>query len=355
MFDDSISDDLSVAAARAADRARLQGSSEFQPVGLLALIPATLADLGVPAGEVLASCGISADLLDDIEGVLPYAKAGELLDACGAATNCPHFGLLVGQKADLGHFGPLGESARNAATLEEAFGDLAAHPYRNDESGMFYLWPDDETFSLCHAVPLGGAPHWAPIISDMALASVSQIARDLTGVEPFEVHMARRAPVDPTVYARHLRAPVRFESEKSALVYARSDLAGAIPGADPELRAAAQWRLEQLANATPPGVLSRTRRAIVPLLQSKTLSLSGVAETLSMQPRTLNRRLAPEGASFQGEVERLRSEVSRQLLANTDLPISQIAYALGYSAISAFSRSFRRWTGTSPGEWREKL
>ncbi len=156
MFDDSISDDLSVAAARAADRARLQGSGEFQPVGLLALIPATLADLGVPAGEVLASCGISADLLDDIEGVLPYAKAGELFDACAAATHCPHFGLLVGQKADLGHFGPLGEAARNAATLEEAFGDLAAYPYRNDQSGMFYVLPDDETFALCHAVILAG-------------------------------------------------------------------------------------------------------------------------------------------------------------------------------------------------------
>ena len=102
-------------------------------------------------------------------------------------------------------------------------------------------------------------------------------------------------------------------------------------------------------------ILSRTRRAIVPLIQSKTLSLSGVAEKLSMQPRTLNRRLAPEGASFQGEVERLRYEFSRQLLANTDLPISQVAYALGYSAISAFSRSFRRWSGTTPGEWREKL
>lgn len=353
MFDDSFSDDLSVAAARAADRARLQGSSEFQPVGLLALIPATLADLG--AAEVLASCGISADSLDDIEGVLPYARAGELFDACAAATNCPHFGLLVGQKADLGHFGPLGEAARNAATLEQALGDLAAHPYRNDQSGMFYVLPDDETFALCHAVILAGAPRWAPFFKDMALASVCQIARDLTGVEPFEVHLARRAPSDPAVYARHFRAPVRFDSERSALVYARSDLTVAIPGADPELRAAALWRLEQLANATAPGVLSRTRRAIVPLLQSKTLSLSGVAEMLSMQPRTLNRRLAPEGASFQGEVERLRCEVSRQLLANTDLPISQIAYALGYSAISAFSRSFRRWTGKTPGEWRETL
>ena len=147
---------------------------------------------------------------------------------------------------------------------------------------------------------------------------------------------------------------MRFEAERSALVYARSDLAGAIPGADPQLRAAAQWRLEQTANAAP-DILSRTRRAIVPLIQSKDLSLSGVAEKLAMQPRTLNRRLAPEGASFQGEVERLRYEFSRQLLANTDLPISQIAYALGYSAISAFSRSFRRWSGTTPGEWREKL
>jgi AraC-like DNA-binding protein len=327
---------------------------EFQPLGLLALIPDVLADFGVATAELLASCRLSADELDDVEGVLSYARAGELFDACAAATDCPHFGLLVGQKANLVHFGPLGEVLRNAATLEQAFGDLAAHPYRNNQGGMFYVLPDDETFPLCHAVTLAGPPRWAPFFKDMALASVCQIARDLTGVEPFEVHLARRAPVDPAVYARHFRAPVRFDSEKSALVYARSDLAAPIPGADPELRAAALWRLEQIANAAP-DILSQTQRAIVPLLQSKILSLSGIAEMLSMQPRTLNRRLAPKGVSFQGEVERLRCEVSRQLLANTDLPISQIAYALGYSAISAFSRSFRRWSGMPPGEWRENL
>ncbi len=59
----------SAANARSAERTR----SEVPPIGPLALIPAVLADFGVSADEVLASCWASAGQLDDLEGVLPYA------------------------------------------------------------------------------------------------------------------------------------------------------------------------------------------------------------------------------------------------------------------------------------------
>ena len=131
---------------------------------------------------------------------------------------------------------------------------------------------------------------------------------------------------------------VRFESEKSALVYARSDLAGAIPGAD---RNCAPQRYGGSSNLPTP-----RRRAYFPAHAARS-SRSSSRKPFRC-PASRRRFRCSRGRSIAvwpaggrvlpGEVERLRSEVSRQLLANTDLPISQIAYALGYSAISAFSR-----------------
>ncbi len=134
----------------------------------------------------------------------------------------------------------------------------------------------------------------------MALASVCQIARDLTGVEPFEVHLARRAPIDPTVYARHFRRRCGLSPKDPRWFTPAPTWRLRFPA---RTRNCAPQRNGGSSNLPTPRrrAFVPTRRAIVPLLQSKTLSLSGVAEKLSMQPRTLNRRLAPEGASFQGK------------------------------------------------------
>jgi hypothetical protein len=73
-------------------------SSDYQRVGPLTLVPSTLADFGVDAKGVLAGCGLPSDVLDDPNGVVPFRKFGELLEACITATGCEHFGLLLGQK-----------------------------------------------------------------------------------------------------------------------------------------------------------------------------------------------------------------------------------------------------------------
>jgi hypothetical protein len=70
--------------------------------------------------------------------------------------------------------------------------------------------------------------------------------------------------------------------------------------------------------------------------------------------RTLNRRLAACGTTFQTLVEEARFGLARQLLEDTDLPLAQIAATLGYADASAFSRAFRRWSGTAPSRWRAK-
>jgi AraC-like DNA-binding protein len=71
-----------------------------------------------------------------------------------------------------------------------------------------------------------------------------------------------------------------------------------------------------------------------------------------MHRRTLNRRLMRLGTTFQDALDDVRLDVSTQLLADHHISVDDIAAALGYASVSPFMRSFRRWTGTTPGQWR---
>lgn len=81
-------------------------------------------------------------------------------------------------------------------------------------------------------------------------------------------------------------------------------------------------------------------------------SLEEIAGEFSMQPRTLNRRLQAEGTTFRELINEARFEVACQLLKGTGMRIADIALALGYANASGFSRSFQRWSGAAPSEWR---
>ncbi len=73
-----------------------------------------------------------------------------------------------------------------------------------------------------------------------------------------------------------------------------------------------------------------------------------------MSARTLARRLTDEGTSFAAVVANLRKALARDYLLNSTLPLTEIAYLLGYSDASTFSTAFRRWYGQPPSDFREQ-
>jgi AraC-like DNA-binding protein len=77
-----------------------------------------------------------------------------------------------------------------------------------------------------------------------------------------------------------------------------------------------------------------------------------VAALFSMHSRTLNRRLGAFDTSFRQLVDEGRFAIAREMLEGTALDVSGIAEALGYADASAFTRAFRRWSGTTPAAWR---
>ncbi len=71
-----------------------------------------------------------------------------------------------------------------------------------------------------------------------------------------------------------------------------------------------------------------------------------------MYTRSLRRRLKEEGSTYRIILNEIRFELARDYLANTRLPIDEIAVLLGYTEPGNFSHAFRRWSGQSPRNWR---
>ncbi len=104
---------------------------------------------------------------------------------------------------------------------------------------------------------------------------------------------------------------------------------------------------------TDQGIAARIRRFLGDDFRSDLPSFNDLARQLNMSERTLRRRLDREGTSYQRIKDTVRREAAIAYLANPEMTVSDVAELLGFSDPSAFHRSFKRWTGRSPGDYRE--
>ena len=163
--------------------------------------------------------------------------------------------------------------------------------------------------------------------------------------------LAHAPPADASPYRRLFRCPVRFNAELNALRFPGSWLDRPVPGADAVLLRSLEVQANALAQ---PDLIEKLRRSLRVQLLNRVASGDAVAELLTMHRRTLNRRLQALGTTFREVLDDVRFEAACQLLALTELPLDDIADALGYAGISPFTRAFRRRAGVAPGQWRRE-
>ena len=90
------------------------------------------------------------------------------------------------------------------------------------------------------------------------------------------------------------------------------------------------------------------------LQQEGVPTLEQVAKRLATSERTLRRRLEEGGTSFRNLLDETRAELARSYVRDRRLPLTEVAFLLGFSEPSAFHRAFKRWTDTTPSAWRQR-
>jgi AraC-like DNA-binding protein len=164
-------------------------------------------------------------------------------------------------------------------------------------------------------------------------------------------------PDDVAEFERMLGCPVRAEASWSGFTIARESWRLPLLRRDPVLRGLLERRADEIAATLPPAddVGSQVRRVLRARVSRGNVRVQQVARDLATTSRTLQRRLAAAGLSYQDLLERARREAAERHLTECALSIAEVAYLLGYSEPSAFHRAFRRWFGVTPQSFRAAL
>jgi AraC-like DNA-binding protein len=189
---------------------------------------------------------------------------------------------------------------------------------------------------------------------ELALATHLQVFSDPKGprLRPARVHFTHAPPADVSEHRRMFGPIVEFGSEFNGFSCGRGEFDAISPSADPALVQYADRFISTLPYAQATSIAAEVRKAIHVLLPFDGASIEAVAARLGLSKRTLQRRLAEEGAEFSALLNEIRREQSVRHLSNARLPLSHVAGLVGYSRETSFARWFSGEFGMVPSAWR---
>ena len=346
-----------VAGPKAAPHSRLPAAAAGEVrIGPVAAIPDVLRKLGFTPSLPFVRAGVPLSTFKNPENRIDFEALGRLFSECSTLTGYGHFGLLVGECFELDGLGAIGYLMRNSTTVGEALRALLMHLCLHDRGAVPILINLDESHVLLgYSIYRHGTPGTAHLY-DVAIAIGYRALKEICGAtwRPLRVQFSHVRPKDQRPYRRLFGPNVRFDAEVSGIVFAASWLDHAIAGADPNLRELVMQAINQTGANSSMSFVDVVRGALHQMVLSGTSSAENVALLFGMHERTLRKRLTAERTSLQQLVNQTRFELAKQLLENTELPLSEIASALRYADSAVFSRAFRSWSKTSPREWRAR-
>jgi AraC-like DNA-binding protein len=193
-------------------------------------------------------------------------------------------------------------------------------------------------------------------VSDYSLGGLMTVCRELVGDDwtPLAVALSHPSPPDPTPYRDFFGVLPTFGGEVNELVLPRVLLDRPIASADPLLHDVLRRHAEALLARRPRAgdLLAQVREVLAREVSRGEPRIEELAGWLGQGVRTLQRRLAEVGTTYQDVLDDVRRDLALRLLDERRVAVAEIAYLLGYSEPSAFHRAFKRWTGTTPDRHR---
>ena len=281
----------------------------------------------------------------------------ELFARAHQACNRPDLALRVGQGIQARHYGILGYITMSCGTLGEAIRELERYERLVGEISHSSLRIEADTAILRWQAP-AGSPN-SDLLAQSSLAGWGTYARWLLNQPELicDADFEFPAPDNIQPFLDMVGGRVRFDQSETALRFPIDLLRAPISHADPALKQLmAHQASAQLQSITGESQwLNAFRQQLLDQMRQGTPTLDSACSALALSPRTVQRRLQEQGSNFQLLLDEVRLSRAKQLLADPNLSLVDVAFLLGYSEQSAFTRAFKRWTGQSPRRWRKSL
>ena len=292
---------------------------------------------------------------------VPIATIQRLWPLVVAATHDPYFDLHIGRNINFTAAGTLAYVLMHAPTLGAAiaqlcrYQDVACQGVRTFQTPA-PEWPGAIWLNLELTSPAIVHPRYV-LNSELSICLAAFATLTGRPVVPLAVRLAYPRPADTREHEQVFgTANLVFDVPLTQVALDADTLARAVLHANPALyplfEQHAAALLAQLPTHQPPTLPERVRGEILRLLKGEAPTLATVADCLHLGVRTLQLKLKETGHSYQQLLDAVRRDLAQRHLREPHLSITDIAFLLGYSEPSVFVRSFRKWTGQTPGAFR---
>lgn len=319
------------------------------------------AQQGVDRDQLLSVTGKSYVELCSDECRLDAATYDNFLAETVKQCGDPFFGLHAGEQMNLQAAGLIVQIAHTAGTVKEAlqycceFANLgcSALPTALMESENGYkltltpnpAWLLQSPLSVRHTI----YGYLAFTLREFESLTRNQCL-------PIAIHLAFDVE-DGSELERVCGCPVHFSQAENAIFLRRKDVDQEVVTSDVALLnvlvAHATEKSKKLMNGT--AFYDRVKKSVVQMIKPEFPGIEQVAAHLNLSVRTFQRKLSEEGHSYSELVDELKKEFALGYLKDQELTINEIAYLLSYADGSAFIRTFKKWTGMTPGDYRLEM
>ena len=314
---------------------------------------------GLDVARIAEQAGVDLAKMPAPNERVPIDKLDAMLRVAIPLIHDPAFGLQAARCWHPGHLGVLGHAWLSSDTLRTGLERVTRYFRLVGERGLTKIDITRRGVKVCFRANRGD-PAVVPVAAvfvDIAMAVLLDMCRMNAGaaLRPIAATLCRPAPEQSEVYERFFGCPVRFRAEEDAFVLSAQDADRPLPSANRQLAAVFDKMLtEELGRLDKSDVVSRCRSEVLQHLESGEMTEHDMAKRLHMSRRTLQRRLAEADTSYLRLVDDTRKDLALRYIEDATRSITDVAFSLGFSQQSAFTRAFKRWTGASPTEYRAK-
>ena len=287
----------------------------------------------------------------------PLGKIADLWEQMETVIDDPCFGLRVATCWHPSNFGTLGYALLMSTCLRTTLERLIRFHRIISDAPFGELKEDGEGNTLIFNLTNKGERQYSSAREDAALAWIMSLLRVnfQRPLAPVSLRLTHSCPERcEGKYYSLFQCPITFDASTAGFELKIDDADRILPSGDKDLAEFNdQIMTKYLKTRKSDSLLLQVTRIIVEHLPSGDATIENVASELFMSKRKLQRLLQAEGTSFLKLLNETREEIAKQYVRDKNMNLTEIAFLLGFSEQSTFSRSFKRWTGTSPSYFRK--
>ncbi len=306
---------------------------------------------GLDPAALLREAGLPTDPERDPDRRLAASRINRLFEQAAELAGTEDFGLRLAELRGFSNLGPVTLLARDEPDIRSALGIFISYLPLHNEALTIDLVEEGGLAILGCTIASDGPRIQA---TDVAVAMLHRILRQLLGLgwHAQGIYLERPRPVRLGQFERSFSGRVHFAQDFSGIVFDPADLDRPNLLAEAALRPYTAQLLAGLPGLADLPLAERVRRLLRAMLAGRRCTAPLVADRLGLSRRTMERRLAAEGASFHALLDEVRGDLARGQLTGTTRSNAEIAELLGFASSAAFTAWFAGRHGLPPQAWR---